>query len=92
MVKAYLITIAMMSFFTIIVYGVDKIRSIKEMTRIPEQVLITLVAMGGVFGAIFSMIFFNHKSNMSRKWYFCMTLFLSFFIQIALFLMCAGIV
>jgi hypothetical protein len=36
------------------------------------------------------MIFFNHKSNMSHKWHFFITIVLSFLIQVALALVCAG--
>ena len=90
MLTAYIITILTISLASVIVYGVDKIRSLEGRSRIPENVLIALSAMGGVVGTILEMIFFNHKSNMSHKWHFFTTIIISFLIQLALVFVCAG--
>ena len=92
MLTAYVITILTVSLISAIVYGVDKIRSLQGNSRIPENVLIALSAMGGVLGTVSGMIFFNHKSNMSHKWHFFTTIILSFLIQLALVFVCAGVI
>ena len=90
MLTAYVITLLTVSLFSVIVYGVDKIRALEGHIRIPETVLIAISSMGGVLGMILGMIFFNHKSNMSHKWYFFTTIILSFLIQLALLFVCAA--
>ena len=98
MLTAYIITLLSMSLITTLVYSYDKMQALQIeinnlthkhifLLRIPEIVLITLSAMGGVYGTILSMIFLNHKSNMSRKWYFFFLIILSFIIQTALLLL-----
>lgn len=90
MLTAYMITVLTVSLVSVVVYGVDKIRSLESRSRIPENVLIALSSLGGVLGTILGMIFFNHKSNMSHKWHFFTTIIISFLIQLALVIVCAG--
>ena len=52
MLTAYVIVTLSMSIVSILFYGVDKIRSLKDVARIPEIVLIAVSAMGGVFGTM----------------------------------------
>ena len=94
MITAYVITILTVSLISVIVYGVDKLRASGNSSRprIPENVLIALTAMGGVPGTIIGMICFNHKSNMSRKWYFFITTIFSFLVQVALVFVCLGVI
>ena len=92
MLTAYIITILTVSLVSVLVYGVDKINSLTGGVRIPENVLITLSAMGGVLGTILGMIFFNHKSNMSYKWHFFTTIIISFLVQLALVFVCARVI
>ena len=92
MLTAYVIVTLSMSIVSILFYGVDKIKSFKDVARIPEIVLIAVSAMGGVFGTMLGMIFFDHKSNMSRKWHFFITIIVSFLVQLALFFVCAGVI
>ena len=91
MLAAYTITVLSISLVSVIVYGVDKLRSLEGRSRIPENVLIALSSMGGVLGTILGMIFFNHKSNMSHKWHFFTTIVISVLIQLALVFVCAGV-
>ena len=90
MLTAYMITVLAVSLVSVVVYGVDKLRSLESRSRVPENVLIALSSMGGVLGTILGMIFFNHKSNMSHKWHFFTTIIISFLIQLALVVICAG--
>lgn len=39
----------------------DKLAAIKKLTRVPEKSLITLAALGGAAGVLFSMILCRHK-------------------------------
>ena len=89
LVNTYFFVILVMSLVSVICYGVDKINSLQDgRVRIPETVLLTLSALGGNLGTILGMIFFNHKSNMSHKWYFFVTIVISFLIQFALLPIC----
>lgn len=90
MLIAYIITLLSVSLITTLVYAVDKINAVSAITtdgkrtyvfRVPEVVLILIPAMGGVLGTILSTIFFNHKSNMSRKWFFFLTIIFSAIVQ-----------
>ena len=74
-----------MTIVTILFYGIDKIYSLEKPTkRIPEIVLISLSTMGGVLGSILATIFFNHKSNMSRKWHFFFVIIVSAIVQLVI--------
>ncbi|MCR5592826.1 MAG: DUF1294 domain-containing protein [Saccharofermentans sp.] len=46
---------------TMAVYGIDKLKAVRGSFRIPEKILIGLMAAGGVFGAIAGMLLFRHK-------------------------------
>lgn len=92
MLAAYVITILTVSLVSVVLYGVDKIRSLQSKSRIPENVLIAVSSMGGVLGTILGMIFFNHKSNMSHKWHFFTTIVISLLVQLTLVFVCAGVI
>ena len=92
MLAACVITILTVSLVSVVLYGVDKIRSLQSKSRIPENVLIAVSSMGGVLGTILGMIFFNHKSNMSHKWHFFTTIVISLLVQLTLVFVCAGVI
>ena len=90
MLNFYILTLLVMTVATLIVYGVDKCYALQERGRIPEVVLMVLTALGGVFGTLLGMLFFHHKTNMARKWYFLGTIVVSIVSQIALLLLGCG--
>lgn len=57
-VCVYLIIINLITF---ILFGLDKAKAILHKWRIPEKTLILFSFFGGILGALFAMIFFNHK-------------------------------
>ena len=61
--KYLLIYIAIMSFITFAVYGIDKFKAKKDLWRVPEKVLILLAFIGGSLGALIGMYTFHHKTK-----------------------------
>lgn len=59
---------------TLIVYGVDKFKAIKNMWRIPEMTLLGLAAAGGALGAWLGMKMWHHKTQ-HRKFTILVPLF-----------------
>ena len=51
---------------TLIMYGIDKYKSIKHKYRISEATLIILAMLGGALGAFFGMIIFHHKTKKKK--------------------------
>lgn len=92
MLNAYILTLLVMTLAALIVYGVDKLCALEGRGRIPEIVLIVLTALGGVLGTLLGMLFFRHKSNMTRKWYFLGTIVLSVVVQTSLLLLGFGVI
>ena len=45
-----------------LVYAIDKIKAKRGTRRIREATLLTLSFLLGSFGAMFGMVFFNHKT------------------------------
>ncbi len=87
MFTAYLVTLAVMSVITLVVFARDKIAAMQTGGRTPEMVLITLAALGGATGALLGSIIFHHKSNFGRKFYIQISIWLSLAIQVALLLL-----
>lgn len=54
--------IAAITLMTILMYGYDKAIASTRITRVPEDVLITLSFVGGTLGALFGMWLFKHKT------------------------------
>lgn len=50
-----------LSFITLLLWGIDKYRANMGQWRIPERALLTLVVIGGAFGALAGMFVFRHK-------------------------------
>ena len=59
--------IALLSFITFIIYGIDKARAKRGLWRISERALLTLSLLGGAAGGLFAMQTFRHKT---KHWYF----------------------
>lgn len=49
--------------FAFIVCFIDKRKAIKHKWRIPENFLLFISCMGGVFGFMISMVIFHHKTK-----------------------------
>lgn len=77
----YLLCIFIMSFITMIIYGVDKRKAVKEKMRVPEKGLFTLAFFGGALGAVVGMLIFSHKT---KHVYFWILNILFLLLQIAL--------
>jgi uncharacterized membrane protein YsdA (DUF1294 family) len=58
----FLVYVALMSFVTFCVFGIDKYKAKNHHRRIPEKILLLLTALGGWIGAIAGMSFFRHKT------------------------------
>ena len=90
MIAYVLITYGVMSLVSLTLYSIDKINSILRKNRIPEIILIIVSAFGGILGTILGMVFLNHKSNMSHKWYFLCTILTSFLVQLFILIYATG--
>lgn len=51
-----------------LIWGFDKYRAKMGQWRIPERVLLSLVIIGGAFGALAGMILFHHKTRKIQFW------------------------
>ena len=58
-----IIYILIINLITLIIFKIDKKRSIKHESRIKESTLIILSAIGGSIGAILGMNLFHHKTK-----------------------------
>ena len=88
----YIIIICIVSLITLAAFAVDKIKSKDEgNTRIPEMVLLSLCTFGGSIGALIGMYVLRHKTNFITKFHFAITVWLSFAVQLAIFLMLGGV-
>lgn len=65
---AYLFAVVLMSFITMIIYGADKRRAVKEKRRIPEKALFGMSFFGGALGSLFGMTLFSHKTKHIYFW------------------------
>ena len=61
--------IALVSFITFILYGLDKYKAKRGLYRIPEKVLLGFSFFGGAIGGILGMALFRHKTR-REHWYF----------------------
>lgn len=83
--SAYLICISVMSMISIIAFAKDKIVSKDERNkRIPEIVLLSLIAMGGAPGGLIGMYVFRHKTVFREKFHFSLGVWTSLILQVAL--------
>ena len=75
--------IVIINILTFIIYGLDKLFAIKNLSRVSENTLLLLSFAGGSFGAYIGMKFFHHKTNKKK---FTILVPLMIIIHIALFL------
>ena len=87
MLNIYLWNLIIVSFVAVILYAVDKRLAKNNRGRIPEIVLLCVSVLGGVLGAFLGMVLFNHKANISRKWYFLCGILVAFFTQVSILLL-----
>ena len=80
MTNYFLIYVALLSFITLIVYGIDKERAKRGLWRISERTLLTLSFVGGALGGLIAMQLFRHKT---KHWYFYAVGVLSIILHIA---------
>ena len=77
----YYITI--INILTFIIYGLDKLFAIKNLSRVSENTLLLLSFVGGSIGAYIGMKFFHHKTNKKK---FTILVPLMIIIHVVLFL------
>ena len=84
----YLALTFVVSTFTFGLFAVDKVNASEgDHFRIPERTLLFLSMIGGCFGGLIAMFALRHKSNVFRKNYFRITIYLAaFFWVVTLFL------
>lgn len=82
----YLFLILLMSFISLIIYGIDKRKAVRGQNRVPEKALFGLGLFGGAVGSLFGMILFSHKT---KHVYFWILNILFLIIQIILLLVIA---
>ena len=82
-VQLLLLWLAVMSLFSLILYGWDKLMAIWDRRRIPEAALLAAAAAGGAPGAALGMLLFRHKIRKPR---FTITVPICLFLQAALLL------
>ena len=63
MEKIFIIYFAVINIITFAVFGIDKLKAIKDKWRIPEKVLFLLSVIGGSVGALLGMYTFRHKTK-----------------------------
>ncbi|MBR3587988.1 MAG: DUF1294 domain-containing protein [Clostridia bacterium] len=63
MEKIFIIYVALISIITFAVFGIDKLKAVKDKRRTPEKVLFLLSIIGGSVGAILGMYTFRHKTK-----------------------------
>ena len=63
MEKIFIIYIVLINIITFSVFGIDKLKAIKNKWRTPESVLLGLSLMGGSAGGILGMYIFRHKTK-----------------------------
>jgi len=75
--------IAIINILTFIIYGLDKLFAIKNLSRVSENTLLLLSFVGGSIGAYIGMKFFHHKTNKKK---FTILVPLMIIIHVVLFL------
>lgn len=78
--KYVVIYLVVVNIMTCLLYGLDKLKAIKDYRRIPEKVLLGMAIIGGSVGAAVGMQVFRHKI---RKRKFKLGVPLIFVLQLA---------
>ena len=63
MEKILIIYFIIINLIAFAVFGIDKLKAIKDKWRIPEKVLVLLSVIGGSIGATLGMYIFRHKTK-----------------------------
>ena len=63
--KYFVIYMAVINIITFTVFGIDKLKAVKNRWRVPEKVLFLLALLGGSTGALIGMYSFRHKTKKS---------------------------
>lgn len=63
MEKILIIYIIIINIITFSVFGIDKLKAVKDKWRIPEKVLFLLSIVGGSVGGLLGMYTFRHKTQ-----------------------------
>ena len=63
MEKIFLIYIAVINVIAFAVFGIDKLKAVKNKWRIPEKILFLLSIIGGSVGGLLGMYTFRHKTQ-----------------------------
>lgn len=63
--KYFVIYMAVINIITFTVFGIDKLKAVKNRWRVPEKVLFLLALLGGSPGALIGMYSFRHKTKKS---------------------------
>ena len=61
--RIFLYALLAINVITLLVYGIDKLNSIKGKWRIAESTLLILAVFGGCLGAYIGMKLFRHKTK-----------------------------
>lgn len=85
--RIYLIYLAAISVFTLLLYGIDKIKAINGSYRISEKALLLSSLLGGGVGGFVAMLLFRHKT---KHWYFYVVNIAAIIIHGAVFLFATG--
>ena len=59
--------IIFINIITFILFAIDKLKAIKEKSRVRNKTLFTLAILGGSIGAFLGMYTFHHKT---KTWYY----------------------
>ncbi|MGN0173355.1 MAG: DUF1294 domain-containing protein [Acutalibacteraceae bacterium] len=87
MIEYYLCYLAVINLATLLIFGIDKLKSVRGKYRISEKTLLILCLLGGALGGLIAMILFNHKT---RKAKFFVIVPLLVIVPTALFLLIAS--
>lgn len=87
MIEYYLCYLAVINLATLLIFGIDKLKSVRGKYRISEKTLLILCLLGGALGGLIAMILFNHKT---RKAKFFVIVPLLIIVHTALFLLIAS--
>lgn len=83
--QIYLIYLLIINIFTFLVFGIDKLKAIKDSFRISEKTLLTFCLVGGALGGLLGMLLFHHKTK-KPKFFICIPLLVVIYIILTLFL------
>lgn len=78
----FLLYTLIINLVSMLLYGVDKWKSVHNKWRIPEKTLLLTAFLGGATGALLGMYLFHHKTKKAK---FAVTVPILFFLELILF-------